>query len=126
MCLYAAASFTQARFLCGVAVKAACWRQLNVQSTLMSPDRRPGVFNAHACSLAFRLLLLHTGIGRFLRLTVSNLRLKIFTEDFPSTQRVVAMVQVRGETAVCFGGNDRAAMQVVQSRSAEDESGWHV
>jgi Piezo non-specific cation channel, R-Ras-binding domain len=54
------------------------------------------------------LLLLHTGIGRFLRLTVSNLRLKIFTEDFPSTQRVVAMVQVRGDTAVCFGRTRRS------------------
>jgi hypothetical protein len=34
------------------------------------------------------------GIGRFLRLTVSNIRLRIAYEDFPSTQRLVAMVQV--------------------------------
>lgn len=36
-----------------------------------------------------------SGIGRFLRLTVSNIRLRIAYEDFPSTQRLVAMVQVR-------------------------------
>lgn len=35
-----------------------------------------------------------SGIGRFLRLTVSHIRLKIPYEDFPSTRRVVALVQV--------------------------------
>lgn len=34
------------------------------------------------------------GIGRFLRLTVSNIRLRIPYEDFPSTRRLMAMVQV--------------------------------
>eukprot|EP00775_Hariotina_reticulata_P007362 gene7362-7573_t len=33
------------------------------------------------------------GIGRFLRLTVSNIRLRIAYEDFPSTKRLVALVQ---------------------------------
>lgn len=40
------------------------------------------------------------GIGRFLRLTVSNIRLRIAYEDFPSTQRLVAMVQVG---VLCLG-----------------------
>jgi hypothetical protein len=35
-----------------------------------------------------------SGIGRFLRLTVSNIRLRIAYEDFPSTDRLVALVQV--------------------------------
>jgi hypothetical protein len=50
------------------------------------PDSVPAVVICIAAATA--------GIGRFLRLTVSNIRLRIAYEDFPSTQRLVAMVQV--------------------------------
>lgn len=35
------------------------------------------------------------GIGRFLRLSVSNLRMRIPFEDLPNTRRLVALCQVR-------------------------------
>jgi hypothetical protein len=38
--------------------------------------------------------LVAAGIGRFLRLTVANIRLRIPYEDFPSTQRLLGMLQV--------------------------------
>ena len=34
------------------------------------------------------------GIGRFLRLSVSNLRMRIPFEDLPNTRRLVALCQV--------------------------------
>lgn len=59
------------------------------------------------------LYLAAAGIGRFLRLTVSNIRLRIAYEDFPSTQRLVAMVQVGWGLGTWGEGGGRWELQSV-------------
>jgi piezo-type mechanosensitive ion channel component 1/2 len=44
------------------------------------------------------------GIGRFLRLSMTNIRMRIPYEDLPNTRRLVALCQVRrGAGALCAG-----------------------